>query len=165
MTRRGNLLSFSHLPLAACLAGLGISSLQAATWSPSPTMLDAVRHVESTDGMLTVGDNGKSLGEYQMSEGAWLDVTTWRKARSLPTFDYEKEVWNRQISRSYARDYLRILHGQLRKCLHRQPTPSEVYAAYNRGLTSFARSHYKVRKADESAPERKLQVRMAMSGE
>jgi hypothetical protein len=49
------------------------------------------------------------------AEALWVDVSAWRKAHGLPTYGYEIHVWNQQISRSYAADYLGILHRELRK--------------------------------------------------
>ncbi len=128
-----------------CLAALlctAATVLRAENWAPSSNLLDAVRHVESADGLLTVGDKGQSLGEYQISEAAWLDVNAWRKTHGLPRYDYVRAVWNPKISRSYAADYLRILRTQLQKSLGRAPSSAELYAAYNMGLASFIRRQH-----------------------
>jgi hypothetical protein len=68
--------------------------VQASDWRPSESLLDAVRHIESADGLLTVGDNGQSLGNYQLSKAAWDDVNAWRRARGVATFKYERDVWS-----------------------------------------------------------------------
>jgi hypothetical protein len=117
---------------------------QAATWRPPERLLHAVRFVESSQGLFTWGDHGQSLGDFQLSEGAWADVTEWRKARDLPVYRYEKHVWNSKISRAYAADYLSILHRELKRRLNRPPTAAEVYAAYNMGLGSFAQCRYQL---------------------
>jgi hypothetical protein len=132
--------------MAVSLLWLGclLVNLHAGTWCPSEAMLRAVRHVESDDGRLIIGDHGKSLGDYQISEAAWVDVNAWRKSRGMATFAYESGVWSERISREYARDYLRMLHRELAKRLCRPPTAVEVYAAYNQGLSSFAQGHYHV---------------------
>jgi len=129
--------------LLALLCALAAPSY-AHDWVPSGAMLDAVRRVESANGLLTVGDHGQSLGNYQLSEGAWADVNGWRRGRGVPTFDYEKSVWSEQVSRAYAADYLKILHSRLEKHLNRCPSSTEVYAAYNMGLSCFARGQYRV---------------------
>jgi hypothetical protein len=122
-------------------------------WVPSKALLDAVRRVESADGLLTVGDNGLSLGNYQLSESAWVDVNSWRKTRGKVTFNYEKKVWSEQVSRSYAADYLTILHTRLEKHLRRCPNSAELYAAYNMGLCCFARGHFRVRSSHKATAE------------
>jgi hypothetical protein len=129
------------LALATCLAAIQVS---ASGWRPPDRFLHAVRHVESAGGRYTWGDDGRSLGDFQLSEAAWIDVSTWRKVRGLPVFEYRTHVWNPRISRIYAADYLSILHGELRKRLNRAPTAPEIYAAYNMGLTSFAQCEYKL---------------------
>lgn len=120
------------------------ASLHAETWRPSEGFLNAVRRAESANGRFTVGDDGRSLGDYQLSEAAWCDVNAWRNARSLPTFDYDKHVWSEPVSRTYAADYFKILHGQLRRRLQRAPSAAELYAAYNLGMSSFIRRHFRL---------------------
>jgi hypothetical protein len=132
--------------LFLCLAAAPLHAQQ--EWSPSNLLLDVIRRIESADGLLTVGDQGRSLGPYQLSAGAWLDVTTWRIARGLPTFDYAGNVFSEKICRGYAADYLRILHMRLAKRLKRTPSSADVYAAYNMGLTAFARSQFELAKVN-----------------
>ena len=129
---------------AVLLLGLLALNLQAESWAPSPDLMRAVRHIESADGRFTVGDQGRSLGDYQISQAAWCDVSAWRRARGLPVFEYQKAVWREPVSRSYAADYLKILHEQLTKRLQREPSTAELYTAYNMGLSSFARRKYQV---------------------
>jgi hypothetical protein len=131
--------------MRSCLVILWFISVaaQAAGWQPSDALLNAVRRIESADGLFTVGDNGRSLGNYQLSEGAWLDVNSWRKERGIPTFNYGQNVWSETVSRSYAADYLKILHSRLERRLPHAPSTFDVYAAYNRGFSSFARTGYR----------------------
>lgn len=147
-----------HLVLITCFFA---SHVSASNWRPPERFLQAVRYVESTDGLYTWGDNGRSLGDYQLSEAAWIDVNAWRKARRLPLFDYEIHVWNRNVSRVYAADYLSILHHELKKRLNRPPKVVEVYAAYNMGLTSFAQCNYDLARVN-STTARKCQVIQAI---
>lgn len=130
-----------YLPLLLCLAS---GQLSAANWRPTERLLHAVRFVESSHGQFTVGDHGESLGDYQISEAAWLDVSFWRKAHGLPTFKYERHVWDREVSREYASNYLTILYGELKKHLNHSPNAAELYAAYNMGLASFAQCRYQL---------------------
>ncbi len=118
--------------------------VSAAVWRPSDALLDAVRRIESADGLYTVGDNGMSLGNYQLSEAAWDDVSAWRKSRGVATFKYHRDVWSERVSRSYAADYMRLLHGQLSERLGRAPSTLEIYAAYNMGLSAFVRCGYRL---------------------
>jgi hypothetical protein len=130
------------------LASLLAAEVSAANWCPSDTFLHAVRGVESAQGLLTWGDHGRSLGDFQLSQAAWLDVTAARKARGLPTYPYESGVWTGAVSRMYAADYLSILRRELKKRLNRAPSAAEIYAAYNMGLGSFAQCRYRLAKVN-----------------
>lgn len=110
---------------------------EASEWRPCEDFLKAVKFVESSNGLMKVGDNGQSLGDFQLSEAAWLDVSEWRKARRLKTYDYDKSVFHSFINRVYASNYLTILHTELTRRLGRQPDYGELYAAYNMGMTMF----------------------------
>ncbi len=126
-------------------------------WRPKDSLLNAVRQVESNNGAFVVGDAGKSLGDYQLSEAAWLDVSNWRKSHGQPVYDYEKHVFNVGINRAYAADYLALLRQELLKKLKRPPTASELYAAYNMGMGTFAQCKFKVSRVN-SATARKCQI-------
>lgn len=128
------------ISVLSCSAG----AVQAKEWRPSNEFLRAVRFVESSNGAFKVGDNGQSLGDFQLSEAAWMDVNDWRKARRLKTYDYQENVFHAFINRVYASNYLTILHGELSKKLGREPTYSELYAAYNMGLSTFATCDYRL---------------------
>ena len=111
---------------------------EATEWRPSEDFLRAVKFFESTNGLFKVGDNGQSLGDFQLSEAAWLDVSEWRKARRLKTYEYDKAVFHSFINRVYASNYLTILHAELSRRLGRAPDHGELYAAYNMGIAMFA---------------------------
>lgn len=147
----------------ALVLGLGLiaATASAATWRPPDRLLHAVRFVESSHGLQTFGDHGLSLGEYQISEAAWLDVNSWRKARGLSTYKYDRHVWDKKVSREYAADYMVILYRGLEKHLHRAPTSAEVYAAYNMGLSAFAQCHYRLTNVNPTTA-RKCELILAM---
>jgi hypothetical protein len=127
-------------------------------WKPTSDFLRAVRAVESTHGQFKVGDNGQSLGDFQLSEAAWLDVNEWRKGRGLKTYHYEESVYNAFINRVYASNYLTILHGELRRKLNRPPTHAELYAAYNMGLASFAQVDFQLHRVNPVTREKCRQI-------
>jgi hypothetical protein len=130
---------------ARCLIlalGLITASAQAQEWAPSEQLLNLVRKIESADGVMLVGDHGNSRGAYQMGAGAWADVSMWRRARQLSTYEYQTAVWDETVSRVYAANYLTMLHERLAKSMQRAPSCGEVYAAYNMGFTAFARCQF-----------------------
>jgi hypothetical protein len=128
------------------IALIGVLALEtaAAEWRPSESLLRAVKEVESNDGRFLYGDEGRSLGAFQMSRGAWKDVNAWRRARGLKTYDYGSHALNSYINRVYAADYLSMIHSELSKQLRRPPVIAEIYAAYNMGLGNFAECDYRL---------------------
>jgi hypothetical protein len=136
-------------------------------WRPSDDFLRAVRFVESSNGTFKIGDNGQSLGDFQLSEAAWLDVSHWRKARRLKVYEYEKAVFHSFINRVYASNYLTILYGELSKKLGRAPDYSELYAAYNMGLTTFATCEYRLNRVNAvtRAKARQIEEMLAAKNE
>ena len=137
-------------------------NLMAANWRPPERFLHAVRYVESSHGKFTYGDNGQSLGDFQISEAAWHDVSEWRKQRQLRTYEYKTHVWNRAINRAYAADYLTIIYAELKKKLNRPPTVGEVYAAYNMGLGTFAQCGYKLARVNPVTKKKVQQIKEIM---
>jgi hypothetical protein len=141
---------------------VGIGDLFAASWRPTERLLYAIRSVESSHGRFTYGDEGRSLGDFQMSEGAWLDVSTWRKAQGLPTYNYGRHVLDRKINRLYAADYLTIIYEELQKKLSRSPSSAEIYAAYNMGLGSFAHCRYQLARVNPVTAKKCQQIKQMM---
>jgi hypothetical protein len=131
-------------------------------WRPSEDFLAAVCFVESSNGRFLHGDGGQSLGDFQISEAAWIDVSAWRKARKLPSYSYEHHVFNRRINRTYAADYLTILHGELTRNLKRAPTSGELYAAYNIGLSEFARCKFRLNRVNRVTRQKCQQIALIM---
>jgi hypothetical protein len=113
-----------------------------ANWNPDARLLDAVCQIESCGGKYIYGDGGLSLGYYQIQKAAWSDVSDWRKKKNVAVYDYERNVLKPEISRSYAADYLTMIYERLLKQYQREPSPAEIYAAYNMGLNSFRKCSY-----------------------
>jgi hypothetical protein len=138
----------NRITLLISLVSCSIGAVQATEWRPSNDFLRAVRFVESSNGAFKVGDNGQSLGDFQLSEAAWLDVSQWRKARGLKVYDYENHVFHAFINRVYASNYLTILYGELSRKLGRAPDHGELYAAYNMGLAMFELCNFRMNRVN-----------------
>src|SRR5687767_7327700 len=96
------------------MAGLIACQMTAlATWRPSDALLRAVRQVESNNGRELYGDGGRSLGAFQISEAAWVDVSAYRKARGQKVYSYDRHVMHGYINQVYAADYLTMIHSEL----------------------------------------------------
>jgi hypothetical protein len=150
----------NYIAILLCCASTALAST--SEWRPPDEFLKAIRQVESSNGANKVGDNGDSLGEFQLSEAAWLDVNGWRKTRALKTYPYDRTVFHSYISRVYASNYLTILYDELNRKLHRAPTPAELYAAYNLGLSSFAQCDYKLKRVNPTTRARCEQITVLM---
>jgi len=133
---------------------VSLGSAQAKEWQPPEEFLKAVCFVESSNGQYIYGDSGRSLGDFQLSESAWLDVNEWRKARRLQTYTYNRHVFNSYINKVYASNYMSILYGELNRKLGRQPSPAELYAAYNIGIGTFAQCDYKLHRVNAVTREK-----------
>lgn len=125
----------------AALIGFSFTAL-ASTWNPNPRLLDAVCQIESGGGRYLYGDDGVSLGHFQIQKGAWSDVSAWRKNQNLPTYAYQPNVLNPQVSRVYAAGYLTMIHDRLQSLYGREPSASEIYAVYNMGMSNFRKCNY-----------------------
>jgi hypothetical protein len=141
-----------------------VVGIRANEWRPTPEFLKAVRFVESSNGLNTIGDNGESLGEFQLSEAAWLDVNAWRRSRGLKTYPYDRTVFHSYIGRVYASNYFTILYTELNRKLKKPPTHGELYAAYNIGLSSFAQCEFKMQRVNPVTRSRCERIETLLSG-
>jgi hypothetical protein len=127
-------------------------------WRPEDRFLEIVRQIESSGGKFLYGDGGRSLGDFQMSAAAWTDVNTWRKSRGIKTYSYRPHVFNSQINRAYAGDYMVILRERLIRHIKREPTPAELYAAYNMGFTAFRRCGFDLNRVNRTTARKCQQI-------
>jgi hypothetical protein len=141
--------------VAACVSSRAHSP---GEWVPSDDFLRAVRFIESGGGVRLVGDRGMSLGAYQLSEAAWLDVNEWRKQRGLKLYHYPTHVMNPFVNRAYAANYFSVIHSEISRKLRRPPTHEELYVAYNIGLGTFARCEFRVNRVNSTTRGKALQI-------
>lgn len=116
-------------------------SISVTASGASQEMLNVVAKIESSNNPKAIGDSGLARGLYQMHKPAWEQVSEARKGRGEPTWGWSY-AHDPKISSMYASEYLDWLAKGLQKRLGRIPKQWEVYAAYNRGLTGFAKLNY-----------------------
>lgn len=121
--------------LVILVLGIGAHKCNGAV---TEDFLDRVAKVESGNSSKAIGDNGRSLGLFQMSFASWLDVNEIRQKQGLKLYPYNYAT-NRTVARIYARQYLLILHRKVSAKLGRPATQAETYAAYNAGFSAFLR--------------------------
>jgi len=148
--------------LVLVLVGLLACNAYANEWRPPEALLKAVRQVESNNGRHVYGDSGRSLGPFQLSEAAWVDVSAYRRAHALKVYSYEHHALHNFINQAYAADYLTLIHNELTRKLRREPTPGEMYAAYNMGLTKFADCNYRLARVNPTTVRKCQQINALM---
>lgn len=101
-------------------------------------LLDAIAVLESQPGR---SDGGRAHGVFQMHARAFLDV---QRAKRW-SHDISEIRTNAVLAREYAREYLRLLHDLLASggC---EPTPTNLWAAWNLGPTRFRARGYSLTK-------------------
>ncbi len=113
--------------------------------------------IESSGNPNAVGDNGKSLGLYQISKEAWRDATDyWRL--NCPEYmqelfdglgnNYKKECMNPDSAKWVATYYLLYLAGRMERA-NRPVTMKSLYMAYNCGFSkadsfNFDMNHFAI---------------------
>jgi hypothetical protein len=127
-----------------------ISTQAADSTAVTEELLDRIAMIESSGGKFLVGDNGKSLGVYQMGRLAWKDATEYRKQNGLPVWAYQEGVMHPDRSRSYAKCYLKVLEYRLHRLMGRQPTPAHIYSAYNWGLSNLRKVDFDLQRIPNS---------------
>lgn len=126
--------------LLLTLISASICSASEIDWK----FVTSVAVAESRMQNLAIGDNGASRGAWQMSERAWDQVSASRRKRGAEAYDWSTYCSYEAIAREYATEYLRWIESRLIANMGRQPTRSEIYAAWNLGVTGFARVGYRL---------------------
>lgn len=114
--------------------------------------------IESSGNPNAVGDNGKSLGLYQISKEAWRDSTDWARLNcpewvGISFFDglgknYKKECMNPDTARWVATFYLMYLAKRIKESGH-TVNMKTLYMAYNCGFSkansfNFDMTHFAI---------------------
>ena len=91
-----------------------------------------------------IGDNGKARGAWQMHFAAWWEASSWLKARGYKTAPWETGAHDPTLAHLHAKVYMSITHRRLAKRMGREPSASELYAAWNLGVTGFALREFEI---------------------
>lgn len=125
------------LVVVSLLLAVGfVSCAHAATWDK---YLDALALVESNNNPSSIGDNGKSRGAYQIQLAVWQDVNKSRGVRAQLPFETGSRSPH---ARDFAFSHLTNLQSRLVTATGKQPTASDLYAAWNLGFTGFRRRDF-----------------------
>lgn len=112
--------------------------------------IDRLSWIESRSEDSAIGDGGKSRGRFQISEAAWADVNSLRRAQQLPEFDWLPFAHDEGTAREYALQFLGTLNRRLFTALGRSPTEFELIAAYQLGFDGFRRRGFNLARVPAS---------------
>lgn len=109
------------------------------------SFIDRIARIESGRNPAAIGDNGRAIGAWQISEAAWTDVNALRRAQMLPEWPWEA-AHDLGVAREYALQFIGLLEHKLTASLSRRPTEAELYAAYAHGFAGFKRRGFSLKK-------------------
>ena len=122
---------------AATLLLLMTATALRATTLVTDAFVRQVSLIESSHKATAVGDSGRSVGQYQLSRAAWKDAQA--SESRLASYSYDRFATDPEVSRMVAAAYLRTLERGLARNGINNPTPIQLYMAYNMGLGSARR--------------------------
>ena len=107
----------------------------------TPLLVEAIIEVESSNRPKVTGDGGLARGCAQFHYAAWLDVTSWRKARGLPTHSFAK-AYDPMVARAYLHSWLTLNAHRFEDETGRKPTWADLYAIHNLGFSGFRKAKF-----------------------
>jgi|SRR6185369_11414389 len=142
-----------------------IASLLTASLPESrcESLVNAFAQVESGGHANRIGDHGRARGAWQFHREAWEQVT-WIRAIERQTVHTYNKAFDIEISREYARSYIKWLSSRLNAILRRPATPQEIYAAWNLGLQGFAERRFRLNRCPASTKAAAKRVRNIVEG-
>lgn len=108
-------------------------------------LIDRIAQIESGGDATAIGDDGRALGAWQLTEAAWADVNSLRRAQQLPEWPWDA-AHDLGVAREYALQFIGLLEHKLTASLSRRPTEAELYAAYAHGFAGFKRRGFSLKK-------------------
>jgi hypothetical protein len=120
---------------------LAVASCEAKSIVDSD-LIHKVGIIESNLNEDAVGDNGRSLGAFQISEAAWADAVAYSRVTSEPHDPVLPANWKRgahdyTLSHFAAELILKMHEARMLKNKIK-PTPMKLYMAYNMGYNAAA---------------------------
>lgn len=112
-------------------------------------LADSVGQVETGMRHDATGDFLRARGAYQMHRSSWEEASK-RVEPSLANEGWFFGAVNPRVSKAYAKAYLTIISEKLTALYGREPTPSEMYAAYRKGYGWFSRAGGRLSKLSPS---------------
>ena len=111
---------FAIFPLLLPSTGLAVSQ------TVSPSLLDAIRQVESSGNRHAVGDGGKAVGAYQLHKVYVDDVNRILGKKTYTYDDRTNEAKSREMTRIYLTHYAK---------LYKLKDPIQISRLHNGGST------------------------------
>jgi uncharacterized protein YutD len=116
-------------------------------------VLSAIGQVETGMDYSAVGDNGLSLGAFQLRRSGWVDGCTqlMREGKKAISYDDWKYATNQD---TVALALLRSLRGRLASKGITDPTPEQLALCWNMGFTAASRIGFDHHRAKSDYAER-----------
>lgn len=124
-------------------AALLLILMTTQSFAVTPALVEAIIEVESSNRPKVTGDGGLARGCAQFHYAAWLDVTSWRKARGLPTHSFSK-AYDPLIARAYLHSWLTLNSNRFEDATGRKPTWADLYAIHNLGFSGFRKRMFDI---------------------
>ena len=124
-------------------AALLLILMATQSFAVTPALVEAIIEVESSNRPNVTGDGGLARGCAQFHYAAWLDVTSWRKARGLPTHSFSK-AYDPLIARAYLHSWLTLNSHRFEDATGRKPTWADLYAIHNLGFSGFRKRMFDI---------------------
>jgi hypothetical protein len=107
----------------------------------TPALIEQIITIESSGKATARGDGGKARGCAQFHYAAWLDVTSWRKARGLSTNSFS-QAFDPMVARAYLHSWLTLNAHRFEDHTGRKATGAELYAIHNLGFEGFRKAGF-----------------------
>ena len=107
----------------------------------TPQLIEQIIQIESSGQAKAKGDGGLARGLAQFHYAAWLDTTSWRKARGLSTATFG-QAYDPATARAYLHSWLTLNATRFEDHTGRKPTGAELYAIHNLGFEGFLKAKF-----------------------
>ena len=107
----------------------------------TPQLVEQIISIESGNVAQANGDGGLARGCAQFHFAAWLDTSSWRKARGLSSATYA-QAYDPATARAYLDSWLTLNATRFQDHTGRAPTGADLYAIHNLGFEGFLKAKF-----------------------
>lgn len=105
-------------------------------------MLAAIAAVESGNDHRAIGDNGASLGAWQMQAAAWDEANADR--RRAGKREHRRSAWaDPLVQQEMAASFLSVIRSRFAAAGRPDPSPEQIAVVWNRGWSAAKRTGFR----------------------